>query len=71
VPVVGLEVLGKSVPGGTVLGRVHSPYDFSVLDECVAPFARTEMMQVRNRISKVHPGEYAYIIGDGDTGYAP
>jgi hypothetical protein len=50
---------------------VHSPYDFSVLDECVAPFARTEMMQVRNRISKVHPGEYAYIIGDGDTGYAP
>jgi predicted deacylase len=71
VPVCGLEVLGKSVPKGTVLGRVISPYTFEVLDECVAPYARTEMMQVRNRISKVHPGEYAYIIGDGDSGYAP
>jgi uncharacterized protein len=71
VPVVGTEVLGKSVPGGTVLGRVISPYTFEVLDECRAPFAKTEMMQVRNRISKVHPGEYAYIIGDGDTGRAP
>lgn len=68
-PVVGLEVLGKSVPKGTVLGRVISPYTFEVLDELVAPFPKTEMMQVRNRISKVHPGEYAYIIGDGDSGY--
>jgi predicted deacylase len=70
IPVVGIEVLGKTVPGGTVLGRVVSPYSFETLDEIVAPFARTEMMQVRNRISKVHPGEYAYIVGDGESGYA-
>jgi uncharacterized protein len=71
VPVIGLDMLGKSVPGGTVLGRVISPYTFEVLDECIAPYPKTELMQVRNRISKVHPGEYAYIIGDGDSGHAP
>ena len=64
-----LEILGTSVRRGTVLGRVVSPYSFEVLDEIVAPFDKTEIMQVRNRISKVHPGEYAYIIGDGDSGY--
>lgn len=71
VPVVGLEVLGKTVEQGTVLGNVVSPYTFEVLDEIVAPYPKTEVIQVRNRISKVHPGEYAYIVGDGDTGYAP
>lgn len=69
VPACGLEVLGKTVSGGTVLGRVMSPYTFEVLDELTAPFEKTEIMQVRNRVSKVHPGEYAYIIGDGDSGY--
>ena len=71
VPTVGLEVLGKSVPKGTVLGRVVSPYSFELLDELVAPYERSEIMQVRNRISRVHPGDYAYIVGDGDSGYEP
>jgi uncharacterized protein len=70
-PAVGLEALGKSIPGGTVLGRVVSPYSFEVLDELTAPYGRTEVMQVRNRIGRVHPGDYAYIVGDGDSGYAP
>lgn len=69
VPEIGLEAIGKTVPGGTVLGRVISPYTFEVLDTLVAPFSKTEILQLRNRISKVHPGEYAYIVGDGDSGY--
>ena len=71
IPVCGTEMLGKSVPKGTLLGRVISPYDFSVLDEIRAPFEQTELMQIRDRISKVQPGEYAYIIGDGASGYRP
>ena len=71
IPEVGLDLMGKTVPSGTLLGRVVSPNSFAVLDELVAPYPKTEMMQIRNRISKVHPGEYAYIVGDGDSGYAP
>ncbi|MBX3560143.1 MAG: succinate dehydrogenase, partial [Chelatococcus sp.] len=64
-------IMGKSLTKGTVLGRVVSPYTFEILDEIKAPFDKTEVMMIRNRISKVHPGEYAYIIGDGDSGYDP
>ncbi|CAH1656685.1 MULTISPECIES: succinylglutamate desuccinylase/aspartoacylase family protein [unclassified Chelatococcus] len=71
VPVCGLDIMGKSLAKGTVLGRVVSPYTFEILDEIKAPFDKTEIMMIRNRISKVHPGEYAYIIGDGDSGYDP
>ena len=71
IPVCGTHTVGTSVAGGTVLGRVVSPYSFEVLDELVAPFERTELMQVRDRISKVQPGEYAYIIGDGSSGFVP
>ena len=71
IPSIGLDMMGKSVPGGTLLGTVVSPYSFAVLDELFAPYEITEMMQIRNRISKVHPGDYAYIIGDGSSGYRP
>ena len=69
IPEVGLEVLGKTVPEGTLLGRVVSPYTFEELHRLVAPYPKTEVIQVRNRVSKVHPGEYAFIVGDGDSGY--
>jgi predicted deacylase len=70
-PVVGADKVGKTLEKGTVLGRVYSPHTFAVLDELVAPFARTEVMQVRTRTCRVHPGTYAYILGDGDSGYSP
>lgn len=69
VPALGLDALGTSVEQGTVLGTVVSPYSFDLLDELVAPYPHTEIMQVRSRISRVHPGDYAFIVGDGDSGY--
>ena len=68
-PEVGLEMLGKTVPGGTVLGRVLSPATFEELEVIRAPYPRTELMMVRSRMGKVEPGDYAYIVGDGDSGY--
>lgn len=67
-PEIGHEALGTSVPGGTVLGRVLAPDTFEELDLIRAPYAVTEVMMVRSRISKVHPGDYAYILGDGQSG---
>lgn len=69
VPDVGADALGTSVEGGTLLGRVYSPHTFEFLDELRAPYPRTELMQVRTRVSRVHPGDYAYIVGDGESGY--
>lgn len=69
VPVVAAEALGTSVDGGTLLGRVYSPHTFELLDELRAPYPKTELMQIRTRVSRVHPGDYAYIVGDGESGY--
>jgi predicted deacylase len=68
-PDVGLEHLGKRVPRGTLLGRVVSPQSFEEIDRLEAPYEQTEIMMVRDRVSKVHPGDYAYILGDGASGY--
>lgn len=68
-PEVGLDKIGKRVAGGTLLARVVSPQSFEELDRLVAPYEQTELMMIRDRISKVHPGDYAYIVGDGQSGY--
>jgi predicted deacylase len=63
IPEVGLERLGGCVPGGTVLARVVSPYTFEELEVLRAPYPTTAMLMIRDRISKVQPGDYAYILG--------
>ena len=69
-PEVGLDALGGTVAGGTVLGRVLSPATFEELEVIKAPYRKTELMMVRSRMGKVAPGDYAYIVGDSDSGYA-
>jgi uncharacterized protein len=66
-PEVGLDALTRVLPRDTVLGRVVSPYTFEELDVLRAPFEQNVMMVVRGRVSKVHPGDPAYIIGNAAT----
>ena len=63
---VGVEDLGTVVPRGTVLGTVVSPYSFAVLDEIVAPFDQSLLIatQFHQPFTKVHPGEFVYIVAD-------
>ena len=66
-PEVGIDAINTVIPGGTVMGRVVSPYTFETLDEIRAPFARSLMILLRPTIMRVHPGDYAYMIGDMDS----
>lgn len=68
-PEVGLDLMGRTVSAGTVLGRVLSPATFQELEVITAPYANTELMMVRSRMGKVEVGDYAYIVGDGESGY--
>jgi predicted deacylase len=63
---VGVEDLGTVIPGGTVLGRVISPYSFEVLDEIVAPFEESILTacHYQKPFDKVLPGEFVYLVGD-------
>ncbi len=66
-PEVGLERINQAVPGGTVLGRVVSPHTFETLEAIRAPFPRSLMVLLRGTLSRVNPGDYAYMIGDLDS----
>lgn len=63
-PAVGADRLGESVPCGELLGRLVDPQTFETLEEYRAPFDPTLLVLVRGVLSKVHPGDYAYMLGD-------
>lgn len=63
-PGVKLEDVGTVVAGGTLLGTVISPYTFEVLEEIRAPFAQNYVILLRPTITKVYPGDYAYMMAE-------
>jgi len=67
IPALGIEATTTTVPRGTLLGQVICPYTFEVLEELKAPFSPTVLIMVRECLSRVSPGDYAYIVGDGAT----
>lgn len=66
-PAVHADQLGMSVDKGTLLGKTLNPQTFEVLEEFKAPFDQTHLVLVRSVLSKVHPGDYAYMLGDLGT----
>ena len=66
-PEIGLDQLGKEVRGGTLLGRVVSPYTYETLEEIRAPFERGYMILLRGALSRVSPGDYAYMVANAET----
>lgn len=63
-PGVTLKDVGTVIPGGTLLGTVISPYTFEALEEIRAPFAQNYVILLRPTITKVYPGDYAYMMGE-------
>lgn len=66
-PAIGADQLGQEVPEGTLLGVTRNPQTFEVLEEFRAPFERTQLVLLRGALSKVHPGDYGYMLGDVST----
>ena len=63
-PRLMLRDIGMIVPRDTLLGTIISPYTFETLEELRSPFDRGLMILLRGAITKVHPGDYAYMIGN-------
>lgn len=56
--------LGERVQGGDVLGRVISPYTFEELEVLRCPVEDGIMILSHLVRNVVHPGDYAYMVGD-------
>ena len=62
-----VDDLGKSIPKGQVLGRTYNPYTFETVETFTAPFEPTVLILLRESVTKVDPGDFAYILGNGAT----
>lgn len=66
-PVCGPECLNKVVPRGTLMSQVRCPLTLEVIEEIYAPCEQTVFLDIRGLMTRVHPGSYAYILGDLST----
>ncbi len=58
---------GTRLEGAVRLAEIVSPYTFEPLGTMSAPFERNIVVLSRNYISRVQPGDYAFMIGNGAT----
>lgn len=63
-PMVGPEYVNKTVPKGTLIAVVRDPMTMEVIEEMRAPYEETVFLDMRVTMTKVHPGDYAYIMAD-------
>ena len=58
--------LGEEIAGGSVLGRVVSPYTFEELEVIRSAFDRGIMILSHLTTNLVQPGDFSYMVGDLD-----
>jgi predicted deacylase len=58
---------GEELAGGEPLADIVSPYTFESLETMVAPFDRNVVVLCRNYRTRIHPGDYAFMMGDADA----
>jgi len=58
---------GQVLPAGTALADIVSPYSFETLETMTAPFEENVVVLCRNFVTRIHPGDYGFMIGDGRT----
>ena len=63
-PVIGPEYINRTVPKGTLIAVIRDPLSTEVIEEMRAPFEKTVFLDIRAMMTKVHPGDYAYIMAD-------
>lgn len=58
---------GAWIEGAQPLAEIVSPYTFETLETLTTPFARNVVVLCRNYATRIHPGDYAFMIGNGAT----
>ncbi|MCC6146374.1 MAG: succinylglutamate desuccinylase/aspartoacylase family protein [Anaerolineaceae bacterium] len=67
VPAIGADKLNNPVPKGAELGRIVNLYNFKDVEVLYAPCEETIPLMMKILPSKMYPGDYTYIVGDGKT----
>jgi predicted deacylase len=55
---------GEELSADTALADIVSPYTFETLETMIAPFERNVVVLCRNYTTRIHPGDYGFMIGN-------
>jgi len=58
---------GDWIDGGEQLADIVSPSSFETLETLTAPFDRSVVVLTRNYATRINPGDYAFMMGNGAT----
>ena len=58
---------GQVLQGGTALADIVSPYTFEVLETMTTPFDDNIVVLCRNCVTRIHPGDYGFMIANRGT----
>ena len=58
---------GQVLGSGTALADIVSPYTFEVLETMIAPFDENIVVLCRNFVTRIHPGDYGFMIANQAT----
>ncbi len=60
-------VPGAWIDGEQPLADIINPHTFETLETMVTPFANNIVVLARNYATRIHPGDYGFMIGNGAT----
>jgi uncharacterized protein len=60
-------VPGTQLEGAQPLADIVSPYTFEILETMVAPYEHNIVVLARNYMTRIHPGDYGFMIGNATT----
>lgn len=58
---------GQVLAKGIALADIVSPYSFDVLETMVTPFDESIVVLCRNYATRIHPGDYGFMMGNAAT----
>lgn len=58
---------GQVLPSATPLADIVSPYTFEVLETMTAPYEENIVVLCRNFVTRIHPGDYGFMIANRAT----
>jgi hypothetical protein len=58
---------GQVLSSGTALADIVSPYTFETLETMTVPFDENIVVLCRNVVTRIHPGDYGFMIANRAT----
>ncbi|MGE5633392.1 MAG: succinylglutamate desuccinylase/aspartoacylase family protein [Caulobacteraceae bacterium] len=67
VPCFEYDKMNKIIEGKQVLARIYNPMTLELLEEIKTPYDKNLVILMRGTLTRIHAGDYAFMIGEMST----